>query len=53
MSQSSEDTSMVNLRDDIKCLLTDDGKNLASLRCQRCPSLILKKKEAKFVKKQV
>ena len=52
MATSEENSDLVNLPDDIKAIIKD-GKNAKALKCQRCPSLILKAESGKFVRNDV
>ena len=52
MASSGDDSDLVNLPDDIKAVIKD-GKNGKALKCQRCPSLILKEQCGKFVHEDV
>lgn len=52
MAESNETTDLVNLPDDVKVVISE-GKNGKLLKCQRCPSIILKEMTAKYVNKNV
>lgn len=47
-AEQVESANMERLKD-----LLDDGKNMTTIRCQRCPSIVLNPKVSQYKQKEV